>query len=180
MMRIVMRMKRTILLAMACLMALAPAPAGAEAPEARVTVRIAYEGAWVPIAAYAFRLYLPVDWAIVQGGGSDALLWVLQPEHSYSMSIEAYDNSAGFTMDDLLEGFLGTPGFDAVQALYINDLAFVHYRNQASAVRGFITLSADASAILFFKFEPEGDAALTHLAEQIMSSLSPLAEGAAP
>lgn len=167
-------MKKGIAMGLVVLMAIVSVFSTAAAENTRsVQVLPQYEGSWLPVEQYGFRLYIPNDWAIGEANVDNALLTVVQPETGYVLLIEVLENQGGYTMDDLLTGFSQAEGFESVQALFLNGIAFVHYLSPEADMRAFTALSGDAKNILFFKFMPGADAALTSLAEQIMASLSP-------
>ncbi len=135
-----------------------------------VQVEIDYAGAWVEVPDYGFQLYLPEGWSLVLSQDDATALTVQDLKAGYEMWVEVLPGG-DLSMDSILDGFLATEGFDEVQALYINDLSFVHYLHSESNVRGYATLFDGGKQALLFKFSPGDDEALTRYAEQIMSSL---------
>lgn len=140
--------------------------------EKRIEVAIDYEGVWVPFEQYGFQLYMPNDWMTI-AGQKDVYFSAVNLAASYGMWIEVIQN-AGFSMDDLLLGLARTEDFTHVTPLYLNNVAFVGYDHPENNLRGYVTLTADATTVLFFKFTPADEVDSTNLSEKIMASLSPL------
>lgn len=142
--------------------------------ERHIEVAIDYIGVWVPFEQLGFQLYIPNDWMVVTGQ-SDTFFSAVNLQESYGLWIEVMQN-IGLSMDDLLLNLAQMEGFEHVTPLYLNNVAFVGYDHPESNLRGYVTLTANAGAILFFKFTPADDIASISLSQMIMASLSPLAE----
>lgn len=165
-------MKRFIVVCMlATMLAGCVPPARAESNPA-LQVEIDYEGAWVSFGQECFKIYLPADWVIVQTDASESFN-VLNGTLTQRMWIDMFP-SEGFTMDGLLASFKDMEGFERVGAVAFNGVPFVAYSLPESDMFGAVTMTADGTRILFFKFMPQSDPELELLATKIMASLTPV------
>lgn len=164
-------MKKAILCLLCLTLAAVIVPGYAESGGQYVAT-IDYEGAWVPFPEQNFQLFLPADWLIVNAEDTGSFV-VMNSTQTQMMWIDMY-GSEGFTIDGILEAFSATEGFEQVQAVYFNGVAFVTYNIPASDMFGATTMAADGSSVFFFKFKPLSDPDLGTLATKIMASLAPV------